>query len=194
MQPDFPHRVIFTEEQIRSRVGELAREISADYRERPGVEGQLLVVSILRGGFVFLADLVRGMELDISIDFMAISGYGTSSLKSGVRIEKDLSESIYNRSVLIVEDIIDTGLTLTYILRNLRTRYPAEIRICTLLNRAVARIAPVEIDFEGFEIGHEYLVGYGLDYMQRWRNLPFLCAMQGESIQPEENTRRISSA
>ena len=110
---------------------------------------------------------------------MAISSYGATDTKSGVRIEKDLSGSIYNQNVMIVEDIIDTGLTLSYILRNLKSRAPAEIKICTLLDRAVARIAPIEIDYRGFEVGREFFIGYGLDYRQKWRNLNYICSPEG---------------
>ena len=111
---------------------------------------------------------------------MAISSYRESSLSSSaVRILKDLSESIYNRDVLIVEDIIDTGLTLSYILRNLKERGPRDLKICTLLDRAGRRIAPLHIDYRGFEVGEEYLVGYGLDHLQKWRNLPFICTLKG---------------
>jgi hypoxanthine phosphoribosyltransferase len=179
MKPDFPHRMAFTEEEITERVRELASEITAEYEHLQTSEESLLIVSMLKGAFIFLADLIRSIDLEVSIDFMAISSYGPSGARSGVRIEKDLTESIYNRNLLIVEDIIDTGLTLSYILRNLRSRGPSEIRVCTLLDRAVARIAPIEIDFSGFEVGREYLVGYGMDYLQQWRNLPYLCAMEG---------------
>jgi hypoxanthine phosphoribosyltransferase len=179
LKPDFPHRLVFREDEIAGRVRELASEINGDYRKRYGPQANLVIVSMLKGAFIFLADLTRHLDFELSMDFMAISGYGPSEARSGVRIEKDLSGSIYNRNILIVEDIIDTGLTLSYILRNLKSRGPAEIRICTLLDRAIARIAPIEIDFKGFEVGREYLVGYGLDHLQKWRNLPYLCAMEG---------------
>jgi hypoxanthine phosphoribosyltransferase len=182
LKPGFAHRVVFSEDEIASRVRELASEINIDYRERHGSQADVVIISMLKGAFVFLADLTRHLDLELSLDFMAISGYGPSEARSGVRIEKDLSGSIYNRKILIVEDIIDTGLTLSYILRNLKSREPAEIRICTLLDRAIARIAPIEIDFKGFEVGREYLVGYGLDHLQKWRNLPYLCAMQGREV------------
>ncbi len=173
-----PGRVLLSAEDIARRVEELGGEICAYYR-REG-RGELTVVSVLKGGFVFLADLIRHMDIDLSLDFMAISSYHDADDRPrGVRIIKDLSQSIYRRRVLVVEDIIDTGLTLSYILRNLREREPEEIRVCTLLDRAARRIAPLELHHRGFEVGEEYLVGYGLDYRQRWRNLPFVCVLEG---------------
>ncbi|OFW55930.1 MAG: hypoxanthine phosphoribosyltransferase [Candidatus Solincola sediminis] len=179
MNLPFAHRVIFSEDEIADRVQELGREITAFYKERQGPAASVVIVSMLKGAFVFLADLMRYIELDLSVDFMAISSYGATDTKSGVRIEKDLSGSIYNQNVMIVEDIIDTGLTLSYILRNLKSRAPAEIKICTLLDRAVARIAPIEIDYRGFEVGREFFIGYGLDYRQKWRNLKYICSPEG---------------
>ncbi len=177
MQPEHLDHVIFTAEDISRRVRELGTQIAGDL-EGEG-DARLVVISILRGGFIFLADLIRHIDLDITVDFMAISSYRESSpTASGVRIIKDLSESIYGRKVLIVEDIIDTGLTLSYIIRNLRERGPADLRICTLLDRSARRIAPLEIDYRGFEIGDEYVVGYGLDHLQKWRNLPFICTLK----------------
>jgi hypoxanthine phosphoribosyltransferase len=177
LQPEQLDRVIFTTQDISRRVRELGTQIAGELKSEGN--GRLVVVSILRGAFIFLADLIRHIDLDISVDFMAISSYLESSPSaSGVRIIKDLSESIYGRKVLIVEDIIDTGLTLSYIVRNLRERGPADLRICTLLDRAARRIAPLEIDYRGFEIGDEYVVGYGLDYLQKWRNLPFICTLK----------------
>ena len=178
MYPEEFDRVVFTTEEISSRVRELGAQITADLDQDPG--STLAIIGMLKGGFVFLADLVRVIELDLTIDFMAISSYRESTpSSSGVRIVKDLSESIFERDVLIVEDIIDTGLTLSYILRNLRERAPRTLKVCTLLNRTVRRIAPLHIDYSGFEVGEEYLVGYGLDHLQKWRNLRFICAASG---------------
>ncbi|RJP31223.1 MAG: hypoxanthine phosphoribosyltransferase [Actinobacteria bacterium] len=175
MHPEFHKRVIFTEEDISRRVRELGAEITAGCGHG---SGPLAVVSILKGGFIFLADLIRAIDLDLTVDFMAISSYRESSLhSSGVRIVKDLSDSIFDRDVLVVEDIVDTGLTLSYILRNLQERGPRDLRVCTLLDRTGSRIAPVRVDYHGFEVGEEFLVGYGLDYMQKWRNLRFICAL-----------------
>jgi hypoxanthine phosphoribosyltransferase len=178
LYPELLERIVFTEDEISRRIRELGKEITADLEQEPG--GALAVVSILKGGFVFLADLMRHIDLELTVDFMAITSYRQSSLSSsGVRIVKDLSESIYNRDVLVVEDIIDTGLTLSYILRNLRERGPRNLKICTLLDRSGRRIAPLQIDYRGFEVGEEYLIGYGLDHLQKWRNLRFVCTLKG---------------
>ena len=182
MDPEFVERIVFTEDEIAGRVRELGEEITADYRRGRGA-GRLAVVSILKGGFIFLADLIRQIDLDLTVDFMAISGYRQpGSASSGVRIVKDLSESVLNREVLVVEDIVDTGLTLSYIMRNLRSRGPSDLKVCALLDRAGRRIAPLEIDYRGFEVGDEYLVGYGLDHLQKWRNLRFICTLKGERL------------
>lgn len=186
MQPELLDRIVFTAEDISRRVRELGEEITTDLK-RIG-SGKLAVVSVLKGGFIFLADLIRHIDLDLSVDFMAISSYRESSPSaSGVRIVKDLSESIYGRDVLVIEDIIDTGLTLSYILRNLREREPKDLKICTLLDRASSRIAPLEIDYRGFEVGEEYVVGYGLDHLHKLRNLPFICTLKG--VGPEQAAR-----
>lgn len=177
MHPEGFDRVVFTADEIASRVRELGEQITADLPQEPC--RTLAVVGMLKGGFIFLADLLRAIDLDLTVDFMAISSYRESTpSSSGVRIVKDLSESILDRDVLIVEDIIDTGLTLSYILRNLRERGPRALKVCTLLNRTVSRIAPLHIDYSGFEVGEEFLVGYGLDHLQRWRNLRFICSMR----------------
>ncbi len=178
LQPDFEARVIFSEEQISRRVRELGEEITADYHRENDVAGPVAVVSILKGSFIFLADLIRHMDFDLTVDFMAISSYVASSQGPvAVRILKDLSESVYGKSVLVVEDIVDTGLTLAYILRNLASRGARKLSVCALLDRSARRIAPLEIRYRGFEVGDEYLVGYGLDHLQRWRNLGYICAV-----------------
>ncbi len=178
MYPEGFDRVVFSAEEISSRVRELGAQITADLHQDPG--NTLAVIGMLKGGFIFLADLIRAIELDLTVDFMAISSYGgASASSSGVRIVKDLSESIFERDVLIVEDIIDTGLTLSYILRNLKERGPRELKVCTLLNRTVRRIAPLHIDYSGFEVGEEFLVGYGLDHLQKSRNLRYICTVRG---------------
>jgi hypoxanthine phosphoribosyltransferase len=186
MAIDFIGNIVFEEEQILKRVSELGKEITAYYLHNKGPDVRVTTISILKGGFVFLADIIRHIDLDLSVDFMAISNYHQASQASaGVRIIKDLSESISGRNILVIEDIIDTGLTLSYILRNLKSRSPNDVKVCTLLDRAVRRITPLEIDYRGFEVGEEYLVGYGLDYMQKWRNLKYICAMKG----PEANNQ-----
>ncbi|MBN2025887.1 MAG: hypoxanthine phosphoribosyltransferase [Actinobacteria bacterium] len=180
MFPGIIEHVAFSEEEISRRVQELGAEISADFRGR---RGPLAVISMLKGSFIFLADLIRATDVDISVDFMSITSYRESSPdSSGVRIVKDLSEGIRDRDVLVVEDIIDTGLTLSYILRNLRERSPRDLRVCTLLDRSESRIAPLHIDYRGFEVGEEFLVGYGLDYLQKWRNLRFICTLSESSM------------
>lgn len=180
MYPEHMDNIVIGEEEITRRVRELGAEISADFR---GGQGPLAVICMLKGGFIFMADLIRTIDLELAVDFMAISSYRESSPdSSGVRIVKDLSQSIRGRDVLLVEDIVDTGLTLSYILRNLRERGPRELKVCTLLDRSGSRIAPLHIDYRGFEVGEEFLVGYGLDYLQKWRNLRFICTLASEGI------------
>lgn len=163
-------RVLISEEEIRNKVVELGKHISEDYQDK-----DLLLVGVLKGALVFLVDLARAIDRPLSIDFMAISSYGASTQSSGVvRIIKDLDSNIEGRHVLIVEDIVDSGLTLSYILETLRPRHPASIRVCTLLNKQVERPAPVQFDYVGFEIPNEFVVGYGLDYAELYRNLPFV--------------------
>ena len=162
--------VLLRGEQIQARVAELGAQLAADYEGREPV-----LVSVLKGSIVFLADLVRAMPIPLSIDLMEVSSYGTSTESSGqVRILKDLSTSIEGREVLVVEDIIDTGLTLNYLLRYLHDKGPASIRICCLLDKPARRLAPIEIDYRGFTIPDRFVIGYGLDYGERYRNLPYI--------------------
>jgi len=162
--------VLLSGEQIQARVAELGAQLAADYEGREPV-----LVSVLKGSIVFLADLVRAMPIPLSIDLMEVSSYGTSTESSGqVRILKDLSTSIEGREVLVVEDIIDTGLTLNYLLRYLHDKGPAAIRICCLLDKPARRLAPIEIDYRGFTIPDRFVIGYGLDYGERYRNLPYI--------------------
>jgi len=166
-------KILLTEEEIRVRVEELGKQISVDYAGK-----EVLVVGILKGAMIFLADLVRNISVPTHFDFMAVSSYGSSTKSSGaVRILKDLDRGIEGRHVLIVEDIIDTGLTLNYLVDNLRSRGPASLRICTLLDKPSRREAPVEIDYNGFSIPDEFVVGYGLDYNESYRNLPYIMIM-----------------
>ena len=171
-------RVVYTEEQIRSKVVELARRITEDYGE--GAEaGPLLLVGILKGAFIFLADLVRLIELPLEFDFMALSSYGSATKTSGVvRILKDLDTDIAGRHVLLVEDIIDTGLTLNYLLRSLRARGPASLEICALLNKQVANKVELPVKYEGFSIPDVFVVGYGLDCAESYRNLPYIASVK----------------
>ncbi|MGH2455022.1 MAG: hypoxanthine phosphoribosyltransferase [Candidatus Limnocylindria bacterium] len=162
--------VLLSAEQIRSRVAELGAQLAADYADRDPV-----LVSVLKGSFIFLADLVRDMEIPLSVDLMELSSYGASIESSGqVRILKDLSGSIQGRHVIVVEDIIDTGLTLNYLLKYLRDRGPASIGICCLLDKPARRLAEIAIDYRGFTIPDRFVIGYGLDYGERYRNLPYI--------------------
>ncbi|MBA3687316.1 MAG: hypoxanthine phosphoribosyltransferase [Chloroflexi bacterium] len=162
--------VLLSGEEVQARVVELGAQLAADYEGREPV-----LVSVLKGSIIFLADLVRAMPIPLSIDLMEVSSYGTSTESSGqVRILKDLSTSIEGREVIVVEDIIDTGLTLNYLLRYLHDKGPASIRICCLLDKPARRLAPIEIDYRGFTIADRFVIGYGLDYGERYRNLPYI--------------------
>jgi len=170
MHPDVSH-IILTEEQIRSRVRELGHEISRDYA--PG--GSVLLVGVLRGAVLFVADLMRELSIPCEIDFMAVSSYGSATKSSGVvRIMKDLDENIEGRHVLVVEDILDTGLTLKYLLKNLASRKPASLEVATLLSKAGKQRVPIDCKYTGFDIPDEFVVGYGLDYAERYRNLRYV--------------------
>ena len=163
-------RVLFTEEELKQRVKEIARRIDADYAGK-----EPLLISVLRGSFVFMADLVREITLPCTVDFMAVSSYGGGTTSSGqVKIVKDLSESIEGRDVLVVEDILDSGNTLSYLLKLLEARHPASIRLCTLLDKPERRTKPVAVQYTGFTIPDEFVVGYGLDYDEKYRNLPYI--------------------
>ncbi|MBU4178867.1 MAG: hypoxanthine phosphoribosyltransferase, partial [Actinobacteria bacterium] len=165
---------LFTGEQIKARVDELARRISDDYRG-----SRLLLVGILKGAFVFLAELARELDIEVEFDFMALSSYGSMTKTSGVvRILKDLDTDITGRNVVIVEDLIDTGLTLNYLLRSLEARGPESVEICALLNKRVANKVEVPIKYEGFSIPDVFVVGYGMDYAERYRNLPYIAGMK----------------
>ena len=163
-------RVLFTEEALRARVGELAQQINRDLAGKEPV-----LISVLRGSFIFMADLVRAIELPCRVDFMAVSSYGSGTTSSGqVKITKDLSESIEGRDVLVVEDILDSGNTLSYLLQLLQARRPASVRLCTLLDKPSRRTKPVELHYSGFTIPDYFVVGYGLDYDEKYRNLPYI--------------------
>lgn len=168
--------ILITRQQILEKTAELGHRITEDYRDK-----NPLLICILKGGLMFLADLMRQIQLPLEIDFMAVSSYGDSTESSGVvRILMDLERNIQGRHVLIVEDIIDTGRTLTYIIENLRTRGPASIRVCTLLNKPARRELDIPLDYVGFDIPDEFVVGYGLDYGEIYRNLPFLGVLKPE--------------
>ena len=169
--------VLITEAQVRAKVVEMAAELSRDYAAR-----DLTLVSVLKGSLPFMADLMRAISIPVQIDLMEVSSYGgTSTETSGlVRILKDLSSSVEGRDVVIVEDIIDTGLTLNYLQRYLRGKNPASLRICTLLDKPARRLAPIEIDYRGFTIPDRFVVGYGLDYGEFYRNLPYIGVLKPE--------------
>jgi len=166
--------VLISEEDIRVKVKELGKRITHDY------EGASpLLVGILKGAGIFMADLVREIRLPVQLDFMSISSYGPDTKSSGaVRIIKDLDESIAGRHVIIVEGIVDTGLTVGYLLRNLGAREPRSLKLCTLLDKPARRIVEVKIDYKGFDIPDHFVVGYGLDYKQSYRNLPFIATLK----------------
>jgi hypoxanthine phosphoribosyltransferase len=169
MDPDV-EEILLSGEEVQARVAELGAQLAADYAGHDPV-----LVSVLKGSIIFLADLVRAMPIPLSIDLMEVSSYGASTESSGqVRILKDLSTSIADREVIVVEDIIDTGLTLNYLLRYLHDKGPASIRICCLLDKPARRLAEIEIDYRGFTIPDRFVIGYGLDYGERYRNLPYI--------------------
>ena len=162
--------VLFSEEQLKNRVREIAQQITADYRGK-----EIMLISVLRGSFVFMADLCRAIDLPCTVDFMAVSSYGKGTKSSGqVQITKDLSEDISDRHIIVVEDILDSGNTLSYLLKILENRHPASIRLCTLLDKPDRRVKPVEVHYSGFTIPDAFVVGYGLDYAEKYRNLPYI--------------------
>jgi hypoxanthine phosphoribosyltransferase len=168
---------LISEEQIRAKVAELGQQISADY------EGKTVtLVSVLKGSLPFMADLMRAISIPVQIDLMEVSSYGGATTESSglVRILKDLSSSISGKEVLIVEDIIDTGLTLNYLLRYLRGKNPSSLRICALLDKPARRLVEIPIDYRGFTIPDEFVVGYGLDFGEFYRNLPFIGVLRRE--------------
>jgi hypoxanthine phosphoribosyltransferase len=166
--------VLFSQEQIHARTAELAELVAKDYVDN--LNGQdLLLVTVLKGAVMFVTDLARALPVPTQLEFMAVSSYGSSTSSSGVvRILKDLDRDIHGRDVLIVEDIVDSGLTLSWLLRNLATRHPRSLRVCTLLRKPDAVRADVEIAYVGFDIPNEFVVGYGLDYAERYRDLPYI--------------------
>lgn len=168
--------VLFSEEAIRRRVGELGREISRDYEGK-----ELMLVSVLRGSYIFMADLSRNLDLTCTVDFMSVSSYGSGVSSTGqVQITKDLSSDISGKHILVVEDILDSGNTLSYLLKLLEQRKPASIRICTLLDKPERREKEVKCDYVGFTIPDAFVVGYGLDYAQYYRNLPYIGVLRPE--------------
>ncbi len=168
--------ILIPEEALRARVRELGGKISQDYEGK-----EPLLVGILTGSVVFMSDLIRHLTIPCQLDFMATSSYAEHTESTGVvRILKDLEQSIEGRHVIIVDDIIDTGLTMDHLLEMLKTRYPASLKVCALLDKAPRRLRYVPIDYKGFVIPDKFVVGYGLDYAGRYRNLPFVCVLKSE--------------
>jgi hypoxanthine phosphoribosyltransferase len=171
-------KILVEEETLRARIVELGAEVSADYVGR-----DLLLVGVLKGAVFFMADLMRQLTIPCEVDFMAISSYGASTDSSGVvRILKDLDINIEGRDVLIVEDIIDSGLTLSYLIRNLESRNPATLEVCALLTKPARREIDVDVRYTGFEIPNEFVIGYGLDYAERYRNLPYVAVLDPDAV------------
>ena len=168
-------RVLIPEEKVDQRIEELGKKISEDYAGR-----QIHMICILKGGVFFMCELAKRITVPVSLDFMCVGSYGDGTKSSGVvRIAKDLDESIEDKEVLIVEDIVDSGNTLYYLMDVLRKRNPASIRLCTLLDNPDRRVKDVKADYLGFEIPDEFVVGYGLDYAQKYRNLPYIGVVEG---------------
>lgn len=168
--------ILITSEMLKERIKAMGEEISRDYQGK-----EPCLVGILKGAFMFLGDLAKEISIPASFDFMAVSSYGVDTKSSGVvRILKDLDQSIQGKHVLIVEDIVDTGLTLSYLYDNLKKRHPASLKVCTLLDKPSRRKVPVQLDYRGFEIPDAFVIGYGLDYGEKYRNLPFIGVLKPE--------------
>jgi len=171
-------RVLISEKEIQNRVRELGKQISEDYKgKRP------ILVAVLRGAIVFLCDLMRYMSIPVTVDFLSVSSYSGHIQTGVVKILKDLDENIAQRHVILIEDIVDTGLTLSYIIKTLETRNPANIGVCALLDKRSRRVVDVPVDYVGFVIPDEFVVGYGMDYNQKYRNLPFIGVLRREILQ-----------
>src|SRR5262252_1660821 len=172
--------VLITSEQLSKRTAELAAQIDADYADR-----ELLLVGVLKGAVMVMADLARAMHLPVEMDWMAVSSYGSGTKSSGVvRILKDLDTDISGRHVLIVEDIIDSGLTLSWLVGNLRSRQPASVQVCVLLRKPSADQMDIDVAYTGFSIEEEFVIGYGLDYAEKYRNLPFIGTLAEHVYRP----------
>ena len=168
-------RVLLSEEQVNNKIQEIGEQISRDYQGK-----SVHLICVLKGGVFFMCELAKRITVPVSMDFMCVGSYGDGTASSGVvRIAKDLDESIENKEVLIVEDIIDSGNTLYYLIDVLKKRNPASMRLCTLLDKPDRRVKDVKVDYCGFEIPDEFVVGYGLDYAQKYRNLPYIGVVEG---------------
>ena len=183
-QPDADlAEVLITEEQLQQRIAELGAQITEEYEGK-----RLLLLCVLKGAVIFLVDLARQIQLSLEIDFMAVSSYGASTQSSGiVRILKDLEDSVEGQHILVVEDIVDSGLTLDYLLRSLTARGPASIKVCGLLLKDRPRELSIPIDYVGFTIPDRFVVGYGLDFAERYRNLPYIGVLRPELYQTPES-------
>ena len=169
-------QVVVSEDQLRDRIAALGKDITADY----GGQSPLLLVGVLKGAFMFMSDLARAVDLPVEFDFMAVSSYGSATKTSGVvRIVKDLDLDLTGRHVLLVEDIVDSGLTLSYVRKNLRARNPASLEVCALLVREGLQKHDPDLKYVGFRIPADFVIGYGLDVDERYRNLPFVCVYAG---------------
>ncbi|HHZ02146.1 MAG TPA: hypoxanthine phosphoribosyltransferase [Tissierellia bacterium] len=172
-------KILIDEKELQAKIAELGERITEDYKDK-----NLLIVCVLKGAVIFVSDLIRKIDLPLDIDFMAISSYGSNTESSGVvRILKDLNVSIEGRHVLIVEDIIDSGLTLAYLIENLKTRRPESLEICTLLDKPDRRTIDLDIKYRGFQVPDEFVIGYGLDYAEKYRNLPYIAVLKEEVYQ-----------
>ena len=163
-------KILFSEEELKQRVKELGAQITADYKDK-----EIVLITVLRGSYIFMADLSRAIDLPCVIDFMSVSSYGKGTTSSGqVQITKDLSDDIAGKHVVVVEDILDSGNTLSYLLQILEARKPASVRLCTLLDKPERRVKDIQADYCGFTIPDAFVVGYGLDYAEKYRNLPYV--------------------
>ncbi|MBX3327225.1 MAG: hypoxanthine phosphoribosyltransferase [Nitrospira sp.] len=170
-------RPIITQEQMRSRIRELGRQISTDYAGK-----DLVLVGVLKGAYAFFADLARAIRIPVRVDFIVVTSYGTGAKTSGkVKLVTELTEQIKNKDVLLVEDIVDSGLTVQYLMKAFAKRKPKSIQVCTLLSKPERRVVDVHIQYIGFKISDQYVVGYGLDYQQKYRNLPYLAVLDQSS-------------
>lgn len=168
--------ILLTEQQLADKTKELAQRISDDYRGK-----NFVMVTVLKGGFIFASDLVRQMDIDVDINFMAVSSYGSGTRSSGnVKIVKDLDTDIRGKHVLIVEDIIDSGYTLSFLMKLMKDRGAVDVKICTILNKPSRREVEIDVAYLGYDIPDEFVVGYGLDYNERYRNLPYLATLKEE--------------
>ena len=186
-QNDIISQILFSEEQITECVTSLAQMIKKDYQDKYPI-----FIGVLKGVFIFMADLMRKIDINCDVDFLAISNYSNDARKRGVvRLVKDLDIPIEGRHVLFIEDVIDTGLTLNYLLRNLKERMPASLEVCTLFNKPSHRLIDIPIRYKGFDLPDKFIVGYGLDYNERFRNLPYVGILKVEILQSTNNSIKL---